>query len=79
MRKNFVSIKALLPSECQWVFHYSLYYVFPKVLGVATSRCIKRVSEVNTQWCHIRTHLFIIIGFSNQVYLLSHQLLNSHF
>jgi hypothetical protein len=36
MRMNFPSIRAFLPSECQWVFHFSFSYVFPKLLGVGT-------------------------------------------
>jgi hypothetical protein len=43
MRRKFPSIQALLPSECQWVFHLSFSYVFPKLLGIATTRRIKQV------------------------------------
>jgi hypothetical protein len=57
MRRNFPSICAFLPSECQWVFHFSFSYVFPKLLVVAMSRRIKQVTQIEvhpivTQWLH---------------------------
>jgi hypothetical protein len=48
-RRNFPSLRAFLPSECQWVFHFSLSYVFPKLLGQGTVRRIKQVSPIMTQ------------------------------
>jgi hypothetical protein len=56
-RRNFPSISAFLPSECQWVFHFSFSYMFPKLLGVATSRRLKQATEIElhpivTQWLH---------------------------
>jgi hypothetical protein len=56
-RRNFPSICAFLPSERQWVFHFSFSYVFPKLLGVATIRRIKQVTQIElhpivTQWLH---------------------------
>jgi hypothetical protein len=41
MRRNFPSLRAFLPSECQWVFHFSFSYVFPKLLEQGTVRRIK--------------------------------------
>jgi hypothetical protein len=57
MRRKFPSIRAFLPSECQWVFHFLFSYVFPKLLGVATIRRIKQVTQIElhpivTQWLH---------------------------
>jgi hypothetical protein len=59
MRRNFPSIRALF-SECQWVgiSFLILLHIFPKSLGVSTIRRIKQVSQINTQWCHIRSHTF---------------------
>jgi hypothetical protein len=31
-RRNFPSPRAFLPSECQWVFHFSFSYVFQNFL-----------------------------------------------
>jgi hypothetical protein len=50
MRRNFPSLRAVLPSECQWVFHFSISYVFPKLLGQGTIRHIKQVSPIVTQF-----------------------------
>jgi hypothetical protein len=49
MRRNFPPLRAFLPSECQWVFHFSFSYVFPKVLRQGTVRRIKQVSPIVTQ------------------------------
>jgi hypothetical protein len=49
MRRNFPSLRAFLRSECQWVFHFSFSYVFPKIIGQGTVRCIKRVSPTVPQ------------------------------
>jgi hypothetical protein len=49
MRRNFPSLRVFLPSECQWVFHFSFSYVFPKLLGQGTVRSIKQVSPIVTQ------------------------------
>jgi SOS response regulatory protein OraA/RecX len=49
MRRIFSSLRAFLPSECKWVFHFSLSYVFPKLLGQGTVRRIKQVSSILTQ------------------------------
>jgi hypothetical protein len=49
MRRNFPSLRAFLPSECQWVFHLLLSYVFPKLLGQGTVRHIKQASRIVTQ------------------------------
>jgi hypothetical protein len=35
MRRNFPSLRAFLPSECQWVFHFSFSYVFQNFLDKA--------------------------------------------
>jgi hypothetical protein len=48
MRINCPSIRAFLPSECQWVFHLSLSYVFDKHIGVATISRIKQVPQVKS-------------------------------
>jgi hypothetical protein len=48
-RGNFPSLRAFLPSEYQWVFHFSFSYVFPKLLGQGTVRRIKQVSPIVTQ------------------------------
>jgi hypothetical protein len=48
-RRNFPSLQAFLPSECQWVFHFLFSYVFPKLLGQGTVRRIKHVSCILTQ------------------------------
>jgi hypothetical protein len=49
MRRNFPSLRAFLPSECQWVFHFLFLYVFPKLLGQGTVRRIKMVTPIVTQ------------------------------
>jgi hypothetical protein len=49
MRRSFPSLQAFLPSEYQWVFHFSLSYVFPKLLGQGTVRRLKQVSPIVTQ------------------------------
>jgi hypothetical protein len=46
VRRNFSSLRVFLPSACQWVFHFSFSYVFPKLLGQGTVRCIKQVSRI---------------------------------
>jgi hypothetical protein len=46
MRRDFPSIRAFLPSECQWVFRFSLSYAFPKLLCVATIRRTKQVTQI---------------------------------
>jgi hypothetical protein len=46
MRRNFPSIPAFLPSKRQWVFHFLFSYVFPKLLGVATIRRTKQVTQI---------------------------------
>jgi hypothetical protein len=48
-RRNFPSLRAFLPSECQWVFHFLLSYVFPKLLGQGTIMHIKQASPIVTQ------------------------------
>jgi hypothetical protein len=53
MRRNFPSLRAFLPSECQWVFHFSFSYVFQKLLGQGTLRRIKQVSPIVT---HLSQH-----------------------
>jgi hypothetical protein len=45
-RMNFPSNHAFLPSECQWVFHFSFSYVFLKLLSVATIRRITQVTQI---------------------------------
>jgi hypothetical protein len=42
MRRNFPSLQAFLPSEFQWVFHFSFSYIFPKLLGQGTVRRTSR-------------------------------------
>jgi hypothetical protein len=49
MRRNFPSLRAFLPSECQWVFHFSFSYVFPKLLRQGTLRRIKQMSHILTR------------------------------
>jgi hypothetical protein len=53
MRRNFPSLRAFLPSECQWVFHFSFSYVFPKLLGKGTVRRIKQLSTIVTQFSQL--------------------------
>jgi hypothetical protein len=48
MRRNIPSLRAFLPSECQWVFHFLFSYVFPKLLGQGTIRRIKQASPIVT-------------------------------
>jgi hypothetical protein len=52
MRRNFPSLRALPPSECQWVFHFSFSYVFQKLLREGTTRRIQQVSPIVTQLSH---------------------------
>jgi hypothetical protein len=49
VRRNYPSLQAFLPSECQWVFHFLFSYVFPKLLGQGTVRRIKQVTRIVTQ------------------------------
>jgi hypothetical protein len=48
-RRNFPSLRAFLPSECQWVLHFLFSYIFSKLLGQGTIRRIKQVSSIVTQ------------------------------
>jgi hypothetical protein len=61
MRRNFPSLRAFLPSECQWVFYFSFSYVFPKLLGQGTVRRIKQVSRIVTQ---LSQHYWAIVAQS---------------
>jgi hypothetical protein len=76
MRRKFPSICAFLPSECQWVFHFSFSYVFPKLLGMATNRRIKQVTQIKlyaivTQWLYyLCTNLTQFIF--NRIYFFKH-------
>jgi hypothetical protein len=54
-RRKFPSLRAFLPSECQWVFIFSFSYVFPKLLGQGTVRRITQVCPIVT---HLSQHLF---------------------
>jgi hypothetical protein len=49
IRNNIPLLRAFLPSECQWVFHFLFSYVFPKLFGQGTVRRIKQVSPIVTQ------------------------------
>jgi hypothetical protein len=52
MMRNFPSLPALLPSECQWVFHFSFFYIFLKLPGEGTVMHIIQVSRIVTQLSH---------------------------
>jgi hypothetical protein len=49
MRRNFPSLRAFFPSECQWLFHFSLSYVFQKLLGQRNVNCIQQASHIGNQ------------------------------
>jgi hypothetical protein len=43
--KNFTSLCAFLPSECEWVFRYVFEIAIPSLIGEAT---VERINEINT-------------------------------
>jgi hypothetical protein len=44
-RKNFTALRAFLPSECEWVFHYAFEVAIPSLIGEAT---VERINQINT-------------------------------
>jgi hypothetical protein len=44
-RKHFTALRAFLPSECEWVFHYVFEVAIPSLIGDAT---VERINQINT-------------------------------
>jgi hypothetical protein len=44
-RKNFIALRAFLPSECEWVFGYVFEVAIPSLIGEAT---VERIHQINT-------------------------------
>jgi hypothetical protein len=43
--KNFIALRAFLPSECEWVFRYVFEVAIPTLINEAT---VERINQINT-------------------------------
>jgi hypothetical protein len=44
-RKNLTVVRASLPSECEWVFHYIFEFAIPSLIGEDT---VEPINQINT-------------------------------